>query len=185
MTLNDFSKNGLIDYLDKGQQVAYLFFWGHRQHKEQIDESCLSQWYPSGFTVDNQYYATAEHFMMAQKALLFNDQESYRKILSVKTPDLAKNLGRQVIGFNELLWQEKRFDIVVRGNLAKFSQHSALQAFLLSTSDKILVEASPTDAIWGIGLSKQAALSTLPTHWPGLNLLGFALMQVRAELASV
>ena len=93
-------------------------------------------------------------------------------------------LGRQVRGFTERRWAERRFDLVVSGNLAKFGQHPELRDFLLGTGHRVLVEASPADRIWGIGLSADHEHATSPEHWPGLNLLGFALMGVRHRLRS-
>ena len=88
----------------------------------------------------------------------------------------------QVQGFDEAKWQAARYDIVVRGNLAKFSQNEALRSFLLNTGERVLVEASPVDPIWGIGLAANDPLAEQPAQWRGLNLLGFALMDVRRSL---
>ena len=87
-------------------------------------------------------------------------------------------------GFDEQLWVERRYDLVVTGNLAKFSQHQDLRDFLLSTGTRVLVEASPRDGIWGIGLAADDDRASSPENWPGLNLLGFALMEVRHQLRS-
>ena len=88
----------------------------------------------------------------------------------------------QVRGFDEQRWADRRFDLVVAGNLAKFSQHEELGDYLVGTGSRVLVEASPYDRIWGIGLAADDEHSTSPEHWPGLNLLGFALMEVRQQL---
>lgn len=85
-------------------------------------------------------------------------------------------------GFDEARWLAHRFDLVVEGNFAKFTQHPDLLRFLLSTGDRVLVEASPVDAIWGIGLAANDPQSADPARWQGLNLLGFALMVVRDRL---
>jgi ribA/ribD-fused uncharacterized protein len=129
-------------------------------------------------------YPTAEHYMMAEKARLFGAKEACRAILAAGDPAVAKRLGRSVTGFDDELWSAKRVEIVVRGNMAKFSQHSGLKAFLLSTGDAVLVEASPTDKVWGIGLAEDHVDAGTPSRWPGLNLLGFALMLVRTTLRS-
>ena len=94
----------------------------------------------------------------------------------------AKKLGRQVRNFDQLLWEEKRYEIVKIGNYHKFSQDEHLATFLKQTGDRILVEASPYDNIWGIGLSADAQGIENPHNWKGLNLLGFALMEVRKML---
>lgn len=142
----------------------------------------LSQWLPAPFIVESIEYATAEHFMMAQKALLFGDGEAFTNIVSSPTPSEAKTLGRAVKGFDEAKWASHRFDIAYRGNLAKFSQHDALRRWLLATENKVLVEASPNDVIWGIGLHIEHVDVHVPELWRGLNLLGFVLMKVRRVL---
>jgi ribA/ribD-fused uncharacterized protein len=125
-------------------------------------------------------YPTAEHFMMAEKARLFSDEEARAKILAAKSPAAAKKLGRTVRGFHEQRWDRARFDIVVAGSRAKFSQNPELGAFLAGSRDRVLVEASPVDRIWGIGLAAANPDASRPDKWRGLNLLGFALMQARA-----
>lgn len=117
--------------------------------------------------------------MMAHKALIFKDVEIYNKILGVHNPGKIKALGREIRGFVQELWDEASFDIVVKGNTAKFSQNKELKEFLLSTGDKVLVEASPTDHMWGIGLGKDDPWAQNPLKWQGKNMLGFALMAAR------
>lgn len=173
------SKEDLINHLNHGHSVDYLFFWGHQKPKSGIASSCFSQWYESPFLVESQQYPTAEHYMMACKADLFADQQSKHQILAAASPGDAKKLGRNVQGFNDELWLAHRFEIVVTANLAKFSQNADLKAFLLSTDERILVEASPVDRIWGIGLAADDPKAMNPYTWRGLNLLGFALMYVR------
>ncbi|GAB7532172.1 hypothetical protein PS3A_45870 [Pseudomonas sp. 3A(2025)] len=119
--------------------------------------------------------------MMAEKAALFDDQEIRAQVLHAPTPDAAKALGRNVRGFNEKVWLQHRYDIVVRANLAKFSQNPELNEYLLQTGTSVIVEASPVDSVWGIGLAQDNADVNNPNLWKGLNLLGFALMQVRDE----
>ncbi|PHM61139.1 NADAR family protein [Xenorhabdus ishibashii] len=173
----------LCDFHQSGKKLKYLFFWGHKtDHSNHITKSCLSQWYPAPFTVDNIEYASAEHYMMAGKARLFNDHEALKKIINAKNPGAAKAYGREIRGFNQSIWDRHRLNIVIEGNLAKFSQNKSLAEFLLNTGDKILVEASPVDRIWGIGLSEDTLNINNPLMWDGLNLLGFALMAVRDKL---
>ena len=123
--------------------------------------------------------------MMAAKAQLFGDKASHAQILNAEHPKQAKDLGRAVTGFNESVWLENRWNIVIAANEAKFRQHHELSNFLLSTGEQILVEASPVDRIWGIGLTRRNAEASSPHHWPGLNLLGFALMEVRERLRTL
>jgi ribA/ribD-fused uncharacterized protein len=169
----------------EGFRPSFLFFYGHRPLPvDRIGKACLSQWWPSSFTVEGNRYETAEHFMMAQKARFFGDLDAFARILVAPHPAEAKKLGRQVKGFDERAWRKHRFDIVVRGNLAKFSQSRRLEQFLLGTGEQVLVEASPTDRVWGIGLAASDPSSNRPEFWRGLNLLGFALMEVRDRLLS-
>jgi ribA/ribD-fused uncharacterized protein len=164
-----------------GQAVKYLFFWGHHPQRDgSVGPGCLSQWWPAAFTADGRTFATAEHYMMWRKAMLFNDHETAEQILSAPHPHRAKALGRQVHGFDQRIWEQHRYDIVVAGSMAKFGQHNDLRAFLLVTGERVLVEASPTDRIWGIGLAANDERAVDPAAWRGLNLLGFALMRARA-----
>lgn len=117
--------------------------------------------------------------MMAEKAALFDDQENRAQVLRAPTPNAAKALGRKVRGFNDKVWLQHRYDIVVRANQAKFSQNQQLNEYLLQTGSRVIVEASPVDNVWGIGLAQDSADANNPNLWKGLNLLGFALMQVR------
>lgn len=160
-----------------------LFFWGHRPNRDGTPgKGCLSQWWPSPFTIDGREFATAEHWMMWSKARLFGDEATAARILTVAHPHAAKKLGGRAAGFDDQIWAEQRYAIVVAGNRAKFAQHPDLRAFLLATGDHLLVEASPLDAVWGIGLAADHPDASDPSRWPGLNLLGKALMEVRAEL---
>ena len=92
-------------------------------------------------------------------------------------------LGRKVKNFDEKKWNETKYSIVFAGNLLKFSQDENLKDFLLSTKNDIIVEASPYDKIWGMGMSADDEFVENPTRWKGENLLGFALMEVRDELS--
>lgn len=170
--------------LGDGMRFDYLPFWGHRATSGKVGKSCFSQWYPSPFQIDGQRYATAEHWMMAGKARLFDDPAVLAQIVASQDPGKVKALGRQIVNFDEARWVEHRYGIVVAGNLGKFEQNPDLRRFLLSTGDKVLVEASPVDAIWGVGLAADDPDVARPEHWRGLNLLGFALMEVRARLAA-
>ncbi|UYQ94499.1 NADAR family protein [Chitinophaga horti] len=176
-----------IDWLkaqqDSNATLKYIFFWGHTPRQaDVVDQSCFSQWYPSPFEADGHTYKTAEHWMMAQKALLFNDTAAFEKIVACRTPAEAKKLGREVLGFDNDAWNAARFNIVVAGNLHKYRQHPEMGAFLKNTGSRILVEASPVDNIWGIGMAKDHPGVMNVHNWRGLNLLGFALMETRDQL---
>ncbi|GHE07554.1 hypothetical protein GCM10010339_52750 [Streptomyces alanosinicus] len=174
----------LISEVRAGARVKYLHFWGHRPRPDgTIGASCLSQWWPSPFVVDGVTYATAEHWMMAGKARLFEDAEAERRALAAGHPAEAKKAGRLVKGFDAAIWERERFRIVVEGSVHKFAADDALRAFLLGTGDRVLVEASPVDRVWGIGLAADDAAAADPERWRGPNLLGFALMEAREVLA--
>ena len=159
----------LIELMDSGARVRFLHFWKHDSVSGgPVGRGCLSQWAPIGFTVDDVWFATAEHYMMWSKAVLFGDTVTAARVLDGRAPEQAKTLGREVRGFDETVWKRARFDIVVAGSVAKFGQHDDLRAFLLGTGERILVEASPLDRIWGIGLSAPGRLRRRagPLAWP-------------------
>ena len=158
----------------------------------------LSQWYPCAFSakppilglaenhtsfeVQGGSFNCAEQWMMMGKAAVFNDEEIAEQIFESTDPKVMKQLGRQVKNFDEDVWVKSRLGIVYLGNYMKFSQNPELKKKLLATKGKILVEASPYDKIWGVGLSKDDKRIRWPSEWLGLNLLGFTLMKVRAAL---
>lgn len=169
----------------RGERLKFLFFWGHQPERDgSVGAGCLSQWWPAAFTVDGVGFATAEHYMMWHKAVLFGDDAMAERILGASHPRQAKTLGGRVAGFDQRTWDEHRFPIVVAGNLAKFGQHADLRTYLLGTGERVLVEASPMDRIWGIGLTRDDPAAGDPARWRGLNLLGFALMEARRALAA-
>ncbi len=176
------SRQALIDAVADGATPKYLFFWGHTPKGSHVDKSCFSQWFPAAFTVDGERYATAEHWMMAGKARLFDDPEALARVLRARTPAEAKKIGREVRGFDTDRWTAHSFELVVRGNVHKFGQNAELGAFLLRTGDRVLVEAAPRDTIWGIGLGAANPGAQDPRTWRGRNLLGFALMEARERL---
>lgn len=154
----------------------YVYFF-----EQTTPTAYLSQWYKCKFTDALYTYSSAEQYMMAQKALLFNDIDIHDKIIANTNPAVIKKLGRQVKNFDESVWVANRERIVYEGNLLKFSQNDAILALLLSTGDAIIAETSPYDRIWGIGVSARAGLTR--SGWEGLNLLGTILMKVREELS--
>lgn len=171
-----YNKEWLLTQTKK--ESDFLFFWGH-QKQDFINKSCLSQWYECEFGDLHSTYTSMEQYMMAKKALLFNDVQSFNKILKTNSPKECKMLGRKILNFDEDVWNENKISIVVNGNMLKFSQNKNLRDFLLYTNDKVLVEASPYDKIWGIGMLQSDINSFNPSKWNGLNLLGFCLMEVR------
>lgn len=164
-------------------EVKYLFFWGHQPLSNgQIGKSCFSQWFEKGFEHEGITYLTAEHWMMAEKARLFVNEDILSKILKSGSAGEVKKFGRQIINFDADIWDRHKYDIVKKGNYLKFKQNEDLLTFLLSTNNRILVEASPHDNIWGIGMTANDEHIQNPDMWKGQNLLGYALMEVRDSL---
>lgn len=180
-----YSTDWLKSVVSSGQQPDYLFFWGARQTHGAPTRHCLSQWSKSNFQSMNQTYCCMEQFMMAAKAQLFGDQERHSQILATTDPNAMKRLGRKVRNFDDSIWDRVKYSIVLNGNYCKFHQVPALRDFLLSTGDRVLVEASPYDKIWGIQLGESDERAKHPSAWQGQNLLGFALMEVRDELRRI
>lgn len=178
-----FNKTWLLQSYSDYKTIPFLFFWGHQPSKDgSITQSCLSQWWEASFEVDGITYPTVEHWMMAGKAKLFNDKDALAHILSATSPEKVKYAGRLVRDFDPIIWDQHKVDIVIEGNKYKFNSHPELKAFLLGTGDQVLVEASPVDMVWGIGMSAETPLAQNPSAWRGENLLGFCLMEVRTLL---
>ena len=148
-----------------------VFFWQ--------SPSCFSHWTPSSFIVDGERYNCGEQFFAAAKARMFGDKDTLRQIMRYPNPATHKHLGRKVRGFDQKVWERERENVVLTGNYFKFLQNPRMLRHLLGTKSKTLAEASPTDAIWGIGLRADKAAAVRPSQWPGSNLLGKALMAVR------
>lgn len=155
--------------------------------------SPFSQFHPCRFVVtftnesdDNKdidfTFTSAEQYMMYMKAVTFKDFDIADKILNETVPKKIKALGRKVKNFKNKKWNSVKFDIVKEGNIYKFSQNKDLKKALRDTGDKILVEASPYDRIWGIGMGRSNPDVYDPSKWKGQNLLGKALMDVREYL---
>ena len=180
---------GLWNEAEEGP-LEFVYFWNENPRDDL--RAYLNQWCASDFVFNNFKFANAEQAMMASKAHLFKDWGTLAKILQTTQPWAVKALGREVKGFVQEAWTEARFEIVRDINIAKFSQNEDMAAYLESTGDKILVEASPFDKVWGIGVDEtgcgkdrvmvQSADLRDPITWPGLNLLGHALMETRAYL---
>ena len=176
-----YSKEWLVANDD---DVEFEFFWkpGDIEHEPAC---CLGQWQYSYFENITGKYTCAEQYMMAEKARVFDDKKTEQLIMTTTDPKQMKALGRKVKNFNGNVWDKVKYSVVLNGNYLKFSQNKNMRDILLATGNKILVEASPLDKIWGIGYSKSDAEATNPQNWRGSNLLGFALMEVRDELKRV
>jgi ribA/ribD-fused uncharacterized protein len=170
----------------KGNNLKYLFFWGHQPSEDgSIIKTCLSQWWKSDFSIETDEYCCMEQYMMAEKAKLFEDKDVLEEIMKSRYPKQIKELGRKVRNFDDEVWKKKRYSIILNGNYSKFIQNDGLKQFLLQTKNRVIVEASPYDRIWGIGMSADDKAINNPLEWKGQNLLGFALMEVRDELSRV
>lgn len=150
----------------------FCLFWG----------GCFSQWYKADMTIDNVEYNCCEQFMMSEKAKLFYDEDSRAFIMMSKNPREQKAIGRRVKNFNADNWNKVCRDVVYKANYAKFTQNSDCLLELYKSRGKTIVEASPYDTIWGIGLSADDPKAQDRTQWRGTNWLGEAIMKVRDEL---
>lgn len=164
----------------------FVFFWGHTDRQTAgAGKQCLSQWYIAPMTVDGVCYNCMEQYLMAEKARTFGDRETEALIMAEYNQLKIKKLGRKVAGYDDAVWSARRQQVSIRGNICKFAQNPRLKDFLLSTGDKILVEASPEDTVWGIGLDENSPAAIVPSRWRGRNLLGFALMEAREHLRQI
>ncbi|AIV73732.1 NADAR family protein [Burkholderia pseudomallei] len=143
----------------------------------------FSNWHPCCFTYHEVTFNSVEQFMMYAKALLFDDHATAAAILASASPREQKRLGRSVRGFDDARWVQVRESIMFVGCREKFRQNEAFVTALRATGASILVEASPYDRIWGVGLGEHDPRIADPSAWQGLNLLGKALMRVRDLLA--
>jgi ribA/ribD-fused uncharacterized protein len=169
----DGSSTGLpIDQLAIVNKEKFILFY----------TGVFSQWHPSKFVVNNVGYSHCEQYMMASKARLFDDREALRRIMSSNDPRSQKAIGRQVKGFDEGKWNAVARDFVYNGNKAKFTQNEDFLKKLLDTKGTTLVEASPTDRIWGIGLHISDPRCYDRAKWQGKNWLGETLTRLRDDL---
>jgi ribA/ribD-fused uncharacterized protein len=150
----------------------FTFFWN----------GPFSQWYMCSFVVEGVRYNCAEQFMMAQKAIRFNDTLAHHLIMNSDSPKDQKRFGRSVSDFNVDYWNRVAKQVVYTGNYAKFTQNPSLKDNLLATVGTTLVEASPYDKIWGIGLREKDPKALTRSTWQGKNWLGEVLTQVREDL---
>lgn len=151
---------------------THVYFWG----------GVFSQWYSSPFSLYNDKFATAEHYMMWRKALLFKNDDIAAEILQNPSASDVKRLGRKIQNFNQEVWNENKFNIVCDGSWYKFTSSKELMSKLLETGTKTLVEGSPEDTIWGVGLHYNDDKILDESNWRGENLLGKALVQTRNKI---
>lgn len=142
----------------------------------------FSNWYLSEFEIGGKKFASIEQYMMFEKAMSFNDIETAEKVMGITDAAEIKVLGRQVRNYDDRLWNGRRQLVVYKGLLAKFGQNPELLEKLLATGSAVLAECEPTDKIWGIGMALDDERCMNQSEWQGQNLLGYTLMEVRAEL---
>lgn len=151
-------------------------------HNPNEENGYLSNWFMSDFSYNGVSFVCAEQYMMWSKAMLFDDTDIAKQILSTSDCGEIKQLGRQVRGFDEKTWTAERCHLVTQGLIEKFRQNSDLREKLLATGDEVLAECAVHDRIWGIGLSMTDANRFNCNKWRGQNLLGYCLMQTRDYL---
>ncbi len=161
-------------YKPESLKEEYYFFY-ETKHP-------FSQWHKSEFKIDNLTFNSAEQYMMYGKSKLFNDNEVAEKIMNTKNVREQKYLGREVKNFDLEIWNQNALDIVYKGNKAKFEQNPECLNLLLSTKGKTIVEASPYDNVWGIGLPSDNEDSQNPLKWKGTNWLGIVLTELRQDI---
>lgn len=179
--------------------TAAIFFF----KDEEVPYGCFCQWYRSRFQDPGSglTFSSAEQWMMWNKAKMAGDEDSMHLIIKTASPRKQKQMGRDVKGFDPAEWDKIKFDVVVRGNMMKFSQGDTrayqnleaggvqgseaaatpLREILLGTGTKYLCEASRFDRVWGIGYAEDQAGQMSRSKW-GENLLGRALCVVRDRL---
>lgn len=162
-------KYSVKELIKSRRPVEFTFFYG----------GTFSQWKRCSFVEDGVKFNCAEQYMMYHKAKLFGDNGIAKQILESTNPKEQKQLGRLVSNFDANIWNEHKYEIVKRGNTLKFSQNPSMKKELMSTRTSILVEASPYDRVWGIGIGELDNRRFNPSNWRGENLLGFALTEVR------
>lgn len=153
-------------------------FWGNAD--------VFSNWHhdsrPVQFTVDGIGYNCAEQFMMHTKALFFGDFDTAQQVMKTCDPREQKRLGRTVTNFDAGLWQSQARELILPGIIAKFEQNFGYLQTLFDPRFDLIVEASPYDKIWGVGLGADDSRILDQSKWEGLNLLGELLMSARSKL---
>ena len=156
----------------------YVFFY----------KSWLSNYQKTNIKViwkDNEYnFVTTEQGFMFIKALTFGDDKTAKKILNTEDPNICRKLGRQVKGYNDKEWAKVRYDIFYMLNFEKYTQDKELQKKLLDPKfdNKIFVEASPIDRIWGVGYGENDdRIEYREFDW-GRNHLGRIITNIRNRI---
>ncbi len=129
-------------------------------------------------------FSHAEQYMMASKAMVFNDQDTMLEIMDSKHPGDQKKLGRKVKNFQPEVWEAVCRPVVYLGNWYKFVQHEGARKFLEEHRGKKFVEGADYDPIWGVGISWDDPLIEDEANWKGTNYLGEVIMKVDSDLVA-
>ncbi len=144
----------------------------------------MSNWYRAKFELDGRWFTSTEQWYMYKKANYFGDYATAERIMKTDDCRMQKRLGRRVRPFSQNEWMKVAEDIMFRGNKAKFCQNDELLQKLLGTGDTLLAESSGYDKVWGTGYFSDHTYARRQDRWPGKNLLGKVLMNVRRDLRS-
>lgn len=156
-----------------------------RFHDPDKENGYMSNWYMSPFTLDGKTYNCAEQYIMEQKALLFGDTDTAKKIMLTDDPQEMRDLGRKVYPYIPNVWNGTRQLVLYRALKAKFLQNPQLLGQLLATGDRLPVECAKSDTVWAVGLRTNDPDVDEPEHWNGQNILGFTLQAVREDIKRI
>lgn len=177
--LPQYSVNNLLSMEDI-ELAAYVFFAEAEQGE--INASCMNMKYIAPFDVGEDHYVSAEHYYLAEKAKIAGDFKSRELIKKATEPAEFRMLEREIENLNPVTWDEVKYAIALVGNYHKFWNNMALKKYLMTTEQKILAYTDSEDLIWGTGLDIDHEDAEDPSKWPGQNLLGFAIMELRDHL---
>eukprot|EP01084_Bolivina_argentea_P140749 247386_1 len=152
-----------------------------------LDDTFLSPRYLSSFVANDVKYFSLEQFMMAQKAKIMGDDESFKKILNVSGDNdgsvTCKILGRGIKPWDENKWNINKEDVCFHGNYNKFAQNNELKIKLLSyDTKKVFVDGWKGNKIWGVGIDIDDKTIEDKKNWKGQNLLGIVITKVRDQI---
>ena len=185
------------EHCDYGQRVCFICQGNHeRKECPKYDGSRVSKevfCFLSGksplsnfsldfpIVINDQRYTCNEQFIQSEKAKLFGDKVKYGLIMKSSDPREMKKLGREVSGYNDATWKRCSKEIIYSCVRQKVYQYREMKDYLLSTESRIIGEGSP-DRHFGVGIHISDPAVMNPKEWPGNNLMGQALMDVRSEL---